>query len=518
MGLYAGMNYDAKLRAEINNGTLDNGPHGDVLYGGYTEYCAPTATKDSLYGNLGMDTLYGGGGNDLLIAAAVAGPSYVPNPNQPATGSNSVLYGGYGNDSLYGGGGNDSLLAGKGNDWLDGRGGTDTLVGGDGDDTFALSVSAAYESTGSSGGLYGESINQTHRSWPGDPPYAINQYTNTLFILGGQGPGSLQTPTNFNDVITVQETGAAPSDAPGILHTDLEVNYDANYTVPLGASIPSGAVKNNGQIIVQWRDLTTGAPLFQQIKVVGGGGGDYIYFAHGNDPGALQLVDPANPTLNYGPASAGDDPLNLVKDGDFVAWIEGGADGNTLVGPDGPDQIFGGPGDNLIYGGEGYSSTLWGDSIGSSSSQSAGTARDTLFGGGSSDLIAPSTSDGSELFAWSEDPNPVITQLHFQNRSTRLSTPDVPNGVPTITASRASPARSGRLTLVRRCHIHAGDRLGQFRKRDGALGADGQPCGSRRHSGRSKRRRSCAATERCTGHCGTWRHDCRWRCSRSKRR
>ena len=76
------------------------------------------------------DTLYGGGGADLIV---------------DPLGGNDTIYGGSGDDginagpgddSVYGGSGNDTLIGGPGNDLLVGGYGNDSLTGGLGADTF----------------------------------------------------------------------------------------------------------------------------------------------------------------------------------------------------------------------------------------------------------------------------------------------------------------------------------------------------------------------------------------------
>jgi Ca2+-binding RTX toxin-like protein len=179
---------------------------------------------------------------------------------------------------------------------------------------------------------------------------------------------------------------------------------------------PLTGANNNGQIVLPWRQpvgsTNPGAPEFQQIKVLGGEGNNYIYFAHGSDTGALQLLDPvaANDSLSYGPGPvvpgnppSGTDPLNVANEGNWFGWLDGGTGNSTLVGPSAPDQIFGGPGSDLLYGGQSYMNRLWADSP--NATVLAGSQRDTLFGGGGSatnptvgsDLVGPPTSGGSNV-------------------------------------------------------------------------------------------------------------------------
>jgi Ca2+-binding RTX toxin-like protein len=134
--------------------TLVGGPGGDVMSGGpgvdtvsYTDHLKPVvADADGTRGDDGeagegdtiqpdVETLRGGGGNDLLIGSA----------------ANDELSGGVGDDTLVGGGGSDALFGEAGRDWLYGDGPepsglpTDTdlcVVGPDGGTTFDCEVVA----------------------------------------------------------------------------------------------------------------------------------------------------------------------------------------------------------------------------------------------------------------------------------------------------------------------------------------------------------------------------------------
>ena len=256
--LYGGTGTTNKLYAYApsTSYTTTTSGNGNLIYGGTGPYggSAPLApgqntangTADTLYGNLGFDTLWAGSGNDLLIAAGVFGPNYLTNNNQPTSGSASLLHGGWGNDTLYGNGGRDTLWAGAGNSYLDGGGGLGTLYGGQGSDTFALSVNAAYSATPGYGGGLGGQIIQSHygnfaQSDINTTLYPLGSATNTLLILGDQGPGHYQTPTNNDDTITLQET--APGNLPA---SQLLINYDYHAATLPGAN-------NNGQVVLPWR-------------------------------------------------------------------------------------------------------------------------------------------------------------------------------------------------------------------------------------------------------------------------
>ena len=79
-----------------------------------------SAFADSITGDLGVNVLSGGGGNDTLSASDGA----------------DTIFGGEGNDVISGGIGGDSILGGNGNDNIGGGKGGDRIFGDDGDDTL----------------------------------------------------------------------------------------------------------------------------------------------------------------------------------------------------------------------------------------------------------------------------------------------------------------------------------------------------------------------------------------------
>ncbi|MEO5756397.1 MAG: type I secretion C-terminal target domain-containing protein, partial [Mesorhizobium sp.] len=85
-----------------------------------------TATKTTLMGQDGNDSLTGINGHDTILAGGQG---------------NDTLTGMDGNDILYGGSGNDTLVGGIGIDILYGGSGLNTMTGGAGNDTFVIDPS-----------------------------------------------------------------------------------------------------------------------------------------------------------------------------------------------------------------------------------------------------------------------------------------------------------------------------------------------------------------------------------------
>lgn len=97
------------------------GAAGDDFFENFTSIdtvAAGHAGNDTLRTGDGIDRLFGGEGDDILVSA----------------GGNDRLSGNNGQDKLYGGSGDDALFGLNGDDELQGEGGNDTLVAGFGDD------------------------------------------------------------------------------------------------------------------------------------------------------------------------------------------------------------------------------------------------------------------------------------------------------------------------------------------------------------------------------------------------
>jgi serralysin len=116
--LWGGAGND-ELIAVAGNNVLRGGHGDDILRGG--------PGNDRLFGGPGDDHLYAGGGNNVLRGGS-------GNDVLEGGPGNDRLFGGRGDDHLYAGGGNNVLRGGPGDDVLEGGPGNDRLFGGPGDD------------------------------------------------------------------------------------------------------------------------------------------------------------------------------------------------------------------------------------------------------------------------------------------------------------------------------------------------------------------------------------------------
>ncbi|MEQ9242640.1 Hint domain-containing protein [Roseovarius indicus] len=140
--VYAGDGDDLITTGEGSD-YVEAGDGNDTVYGGLgpsfpdelnitdedTGFPSPDLVTDN-----GMDTIYGGAGEDVI---------YGEDDNDLIFGGddNDYIDGGIDQDTIDAGEGDDTLIGGQGDDFLDGNIGNDEMTGGDGNDTF-LELSA----------------------------------------------------------------------------------------------------------------------------------------------------------------------------------------------------------------------------------------------------------------------------------------------------------------------------------------------------------------------------------------
>ncbi|HYW80547.1 MAG TPA: hypothetical protein VE890_13270, partial [Thermoguttaceae bacterium] len=253
----------------------------------------------------------------------------------------------------------------------------DTLYGGGGIDLIIGDVSPLYTEFGDTiDGHYGNDLRDD---------ITDDNATDILLVLG--------TPV-VADTILVGQTAADRPDARerGLLHFDY----------------------NGRDIFMPWRepinpDGTLNTPLVEQIRIAGLSGDDRIEFrrSDGLDNGGLDVE----------PLDLGD---LIARSDDYVGVLDGGPGNDTLLGSEARDRIDGGNGSDVIYG-FGGNDRLWGNS----GTTGAPSEQDVLFGGqGADDLIGGPGEN--QLFSWTFDPNPMLTQLHVFKDQTATGTASTP--------------------------------------------------------------------------------------------
>jgi Ca2+-binding RTX toxin-like protein len=285
------------IHGDAGSDTIYGGSAADKLYG--------DADNDFIYGGLGADVIEGGDGNDQLYA----GDQYT----MTADTSANTLNGGAGNDSLSGAAGADTLSGGDGNDSMSGDGGNDTLNGGDGADT-----------------MYGDSGNDT-----------LNGGAGGDYIYGGDG----------NDTILADADGSD------------RIQGGAGDDILYGGTIVPGAWGLTGQDIMYGDDGSTWTPS----------GNDKFRFSEPSlsNVGSFGDFQAGHKIIDFG---QGADRIELARalvgDGDLA--IEGGLVKTTAGG------TFSSAAEMVIVRAnvlDSFDSSTW---AGSSSSITASAVIDTL--------------------------------------------------------------------------------------------------------------------------------------------
>ena len=134
---------DNTLYGGTGNDTLTGNAGEDVLYGGSgNDTIDGGDDNDSLFGGAGDDTIDGGDGADFIFGGT----------------GDDALTGGAGNDALHGGLGDDVLAGGLGDDVLDGGEGNDTATGGDGNDIFIFASGDGTDTFNAGGGAWTDTV------------------------------------------------------------------------------------------------------------------------------------------------------------------------------------------------------------------------------------------------------------------------------------------------------------------------------------------------------------------------
>ncbi|MCV2892112.1 Hint domain-containing protein [Lentibacter sp. XHP0401] len=361
----------------IGNDTIDAGIDDDTVYGGDGE--------DSILGHHGSDSIFGEGGDDFINAGgSTYGGNEVDATDPVPENDRDFVDGGDGNDTIFGEDDDDTLLGGTGDDYVDagidddlvyGDAGNDTLIGGQGNDTV-------FGGTGDDS-IIGNDGNDVVDGGTGDD-FIDTSGSNP--ILDATDP----TPNDDRDNVV----GGAGNDT--IITGDDDDTIDGGEGNDLiDAGIDDDLV-NGGE----GDDTIDGGEGHDTIdgglgndSIIGGDGNDSVNGGAGNDfidtSGSNPIPDATDPTPNDDrdlvAGGAGDDTIITGDDNDTISggegndWIDAGIDDDLVSGGDGNDTIFAGEGNDTVDGGAGDDSIL------------GGAGADTLSGGDGQDYFGAIT-------------------------------------------------------------------------------------------------------------------------------
>jgi Ca2+-binding RTX toxin-like protein len=388
-----------------------------VTLTGTDESFTSTASNETFYGRLGIDTLCyasaasgvtvslvagtasGGGGSDTLAGIEnLTGSAY----NDTLTGDAvaNVLTGNAGADTLTGNAGNDTLTGGAGND---------TMNGGDGTDLVSYASASA-----------GVTVNLSGGTASNDGESGSDTISNVENVTGSAFADSIQGDTAAN----ILRGGAG---------RDYVRGWNGNDTL-YGDGDEDLVAGDGGDDVIYGGDgddksIWSGGVKIYNGGLLGGDGNDIIY----GEAGADQMWGEAGTDLLYGgtendvaEGGAGDDVIH-GDDGDDILYGDdkdstsafAGAGADVMYAGNGADVVSGGAGNDTVYGGSG-ADTLWGtagsDTIHGDDGNDviygdfnhAGTvndAADTIYGGAGADVV---NSGGGNDTVYGGDDNDTL--------------------------------------------------------------------------------------------------------------
>ena len=274
-----------------------------------TETETNLTTAFTVTGGLNADTLYGAGGNDVLIGGAGA----------------NVIGGNAGNDSITGGSGAETLAGDAGVDTINGAGGADTITGGAGNDVINAGdgvdvvTGGAGKDTITLGGGRDTVIFTADSDSAG-----ANFDVITDFVSGSDNIRFTHTMLSTESVFTLSDKGDAASDGtlPGILGG---VIGDAAF-ITEGTAI---AIDTTGDGLVNANDF--------KVELTGNTGLNV-------DDIDVYLTTAAASTVK---TAGGADSIDGVSAGAHTVYTYGGNDTVDLAG-DADDTVWTGAGNDTI--------------------------------------------------------------------------------------------------------------------------------------------------------------------------
>lgn len=350
-----------RLYGESGIDTIHGGTGNDYIDGG--------ADKDYLYGDEGNDIILGQDGDDVIEGGDGVNFIWGGNGDDTITGGEDTdyIYGGTGEDNINGGNGEnyifgeegiDHIYGGNDNDYIDGGVGDDHLYGGngyntiygrEGDDTIYDGDDASYIEAGEG--------NDTIHAGGGDDvidggtgnDYIQDDHGNdTIIFKAGYGVDTISDAAGYN---TIQLSGLDISSATFSRRgNDLTISFGGDAIV-----------------LMQYYD-------FYNFNINGTDVSALINSLHGSENDDWMNVSNANGDSLYG--EGGNDNLSGNSGNDS---LYGGIGNDYLYGNDGDDVLDGGEGNDWLYGGNGNDTYVFGKGYGNDTIEDWGGSSRVVF-------------------------------------------------------------------------------------------------------------------------------------------
>jgi Ca2+-binding RTX toxin-like protein len=388
-----------------------------------------TAGDDSLIAGNGS-TLFGGGGNDTLVASGVSNVALIAGGNddllraqasadntlfgttdgnpaiQPDTGASVTLFGSGGNASLSATNSTSvTLVGGSGNTTLSVSGGSAiTLFGGGGNSSLMASGGTSVSMSGGSGNstlmasggtsitLFGSSGNDSLSTTDGTAVSMIGGSGNsTLTVLGGT---SITLFGGSGNSSLMSSGGTSVSMSGGSGNSTLTASGGTSITLFGGSGNDSLAASDaqSALIIGGSGDMTLSAIGGTSITLFGGSGNSSLMASGGTSVSMIGGSGNSTLTASGGTSitlfgGSGNDSLTAT-DSDSVTIVGGSGDSELAVINSTSVTLFGGSGQDTISSTNGTSVSMIGGSGNSTLMASGGTSITLFGGGGNSSLMA----------------------------------------------------------------------------------------------------------------------------------
>ena len=411
---------DDIIRTGDDRDTITGGLGNDTIFAGIDDdEVFGNEGNDSIVDIQGSDLIFGGDGDDTIDAGTNTFSDYIgDDPNLPVAGFPGILsdpnttdgldtvFGGAGNDLISTGDDADEIDGGTGNDTIDGGIDDDTILGGEGDD----SILGQHGSDSIFGNEGADFINAGGSTYGGNEPDATDPVpendrdfvdggagNDTIFgeddddtLLGGDGDDVLDGGIDEDSLIGGNGSDTAFGgqgddfiDLSGALEEPDALDTDPNNDRDLA----EGGAGNDTIFTGDDDDTILGGAGDDLIdagidddSVIGGDGSDTIDGGDGDDfidaSGTTEELDATDPTPN--------DDRDLIDGGDGNDTIFTGDDADTILGGAGDDVIDAGIDDDSIIGGTGDDSILGGEG---NDTAIGALGDDTLIGGAGDDLL-----------------------------------------------------------------------------------------------------------------------------------
>jgi Ca2+-binding RTX toxin-like protein len=342
-GIQGGSGQDTLYAGFLTDSILKGGPGADTLYGyAGNDLLMGEAGNDTLRPGNGHDNVYGGSDQDTVSYSERLNPVTVTLDgvaNDGETGENDyvasdveTVIGGKSNDTLSGNAQANTLIGGPGNDTLDGKGGQpDHLLGEAGNDTL-------------DGGPAGSSYDVLDGGADIDKVSYASRTDGVFVLLNGSTGGEDKIVNVENAKGGDGDDHIVGTDGPNALfggagYDALQGNAGDDHLYGgggndkmygnAGADVLAGSIGN---------DTLYGGPGADWMT--GGDGIDQVSYEDYTVPVTVKLDGIAKD----GAAGEGDDVLSDIE------MLIGGKAGDTLVGDDNPNWIYGGPGNDKLFG------------------------------------------------------------------------------------------------------------------------------------------------------------------------